>query len=796
MVMKKTSFKHLIQTIKKNIVSFLAVSFIAAISIAIYIGLQGGATATLEAADQYFKDQKLQTMELVGATGISKEDIDEIAGWDNVDEVEGGYSVMVTIENERERIAVQALSICDDINVPVVVEGELPENADEMAIEERFAMERGLKVGDTIELLHQGDLLESEFRITAIINQSNFCCAKIDEVRGNTVEGLGVAAYYIGLSESAFNKEYYGGRFTKAYLYTDKLDELYSFSDEYEKESEAILKQFEEQAKNNGKSDWTFSVREDIGDIRAMTTLVDSIYGLSYVMSILFVMVAVIVCYAAISRMIFEQRNLVGAQKALGFTSGEILKHYMLYNLIGALIGILLGCLVGVFIAEKIVVVIFSGEFLLPDIPLVFTWKEALAAALVCIGIFLATTYIACAKLVRQPAIVLLKEEIKERKKGFFFEKSKAYKRLKLYSRTMIKNVLNDKARMLTTVVGVVGCISLLVVCFSLKMGIENSSIRQFDDYFLYENRLVFDSSLGNLQDFESVLDENSISHIAIQDKVKNFQIEEGKWENGHIVTCDDFNKLKDFMVLEDIGTGKLANIPENGMLVSRKCAEVYDLSEGSSVKFPDDTGTMKEFEIVGVIEHYLPYTLFVTTDKYYEEVMGEKADACVILLKGNIDGLYEQICDIEGYMSLKDNSELQANADQVNMVIGLCLALAAIMAVLVLLNQITMNINQRARELAVMRINGYTMKETKAYIYKDNVILTAIGLLIGCGCGAGIGYLSIVLLEGDVNRYVRDVNPIACLLGVAVGIIFAVIVNVIALKKVHTLNLTNVNGN
>ncbi len=794
--MRKTAIKHLMKTIQKNAVSFLAVSFIAAISIAIYIGLQGGATATLKAADTYFKNQKLQTIEITSAIGISSKELEQIGNWENVDMVEGGYTAMVTMDTQKERITLQAISICEELNVPIVVEGTLPNEADEVAIEERFAKEKDLKVGDIIELSHQENLLENKFRITAIINQANFCCAKIDEVRGNTYEGLGVASYYIGLPKEAFDKTYYGMGVTKAYLYTSSLDEYYSFSDKYERESEKLLEQFEQQAESMDRSDWTFSVRDDMGDLRAMRILVDSIYGLSYVMSILFVMVAVIVCYAAISRMIFEQRNLIGAQKALGFTSGEILRHYMTYNLIGALLGIILGNLIGVFIAEKIVVSIFSGEFLLPKIPLIFTWKEALLSGLVCIVIFLTTTYLACAKLVRKPAITLLREEIKERKKGFFFEQFKTYRKLNLYSRTMIKNVLNDKARMLTTIVGVIGCISLLVVCFSLKMGIENSSKKQFDEYFLYENRLVFDSRLGNAEEFETVLKKNGISYINIQDKVKNFQIEEGKWENGHIVTCDDFDALQQFMVLEDVDSKKAADVPESGMLISRKCAEVYDLSIGSVVQFPNFMGEMKEFQIVGIIEHYLSYPLFVTTDSHYEEIMGEKPDACVFLLKGSIDGLYEQICQVDGYMSLKDNSELYANADQVNMVIALCLALAAIMALLVLLNQITMNISQRARELAVMRINGYTMKETKAYIYKDNVILTAIGLLLGCVCGSGIGYLSIILLEGEVNRYVRSVNPIACLLGVGVGIVFAVIVNVIALQKIHTLNLTNVNGN
>ena len=100
----------------------------------------------------------------------------------------------------------------------------------------------------------------------------------------------------------------------------------------------------------------------------------------------------------------------------------------------------------------------------------------------------------------------------------------------------MIKNVLSDKQRMMTTIMGVVGCISLLVICFSLKLAIENAPVIQFDKYFLYDNRLVIDSSVGSREDFEAVLKEEGISYTVIQDKLKTFRVNQGDWESAHIV--------------------------------------------------------------------------------------------------------------------------------------------------------------------------------------------------------------------------------------------------------------------
>lgn len=922
MVKGKARTKYLLRTIRKNGVPFFAVAFIAATSIAIFLGLQSSATAILKEADRYFVENRLESLEITCANGITQEDIDAIAGWDGVDAVEGGYSAMALMDSESEKITIQARSLCSDMNDAVVLEGTLPSASDEAAVEQIFAEEQGIQIGDEITLEHDGKFVSDTFRVTAIVNEPFFCCATIQDARGKSTEGLGSAAYYIMLSEDAFDSSYYSDCFTTAYVKNDALDEFFYFSDDYKEQETALKEKIEElgqeraelrytflkddassaiesaeseindsekklsdglnkiqekkkeletalgeieanltvmglttdldlalaQLEQYGKAtlplrtsimeykeaekqlqdeevklkdseeelkeaktelaeskekaediqlkDWIISVRNDVGDIRGVKTIVDGIFGLSYSMSIIFLLVATVVCHAAISRMIDEQRALIGAQKALGFKSGEILKHYMLYNLLCAFLGILIGWLGSVFIVEILVIHIFKKDFLLGSIALTFAWKEALLTAGICLTVFLTATYVVCAKLVRLPATALLRGEVPTRGKSFFFEKWKAYKKLNLYSRTMIKNVLSDKGRMMTTIMGVVGCISLLVICFSLKQAIENSSVVQFEQYFLYENRLVFDSSIGSKEDFEKVLDEKEISYTVIQDKLNNFRVNGGSWENAHIVVTSDYESLEDFMLIEDIDTKSPADIPENGILVSRKCAELFELSEGSMVEFMDSEGNPKEFQVVGVIEHYLPYHLFVTTDSYFESAMGEDTDESVFLLKGDITGLYEKVCGMDGYLSLKDNSEFKEDADSVNLVILICLALSAVMALLVLLNQIVMHINRKSRELAVMRINGYSMKETKAYIYKDNIVLTILGLILGSGFGIVLSYAVIRIIETGASRYVRTPNIPACLYACAVGALFALIVNLIALRKINHLNLTNVSGN
>ncbi len=920
--MKKTQRKHLLKTVKKQAVTFFAVAFIAAVSIAIFHGFQSAAVAILDRADNYFKENNLQTLEIACANGITGEDLQEIASWEGVTAVEGGYVSSVRMKLENECISLQARSLTAGMNRPEVLEGRLPERADELAVEELLAERKGVQVGDVIRLEHDGELVKDQFTVVGIINEPAFCTVNVKDARGKATVGLGSNDFYMELLPEAFDAGYYKDCFTVAYVDSTELDGHYYFSEDYaaaekayidsleasaqqraalryeelrtevdgeltdagqeltdakaeladaqlevkdgeqeladaresildgldmlgvstdfdkalvelkdlgpvgeplmeaiaeyrdgeqklsdaraeladaEKElarAETELSEAREEAADIREEEWVISGRNDMGDVRGIQTIVDMLTGLSYAMSIVFLLVAMVICYASASKMINEQRTLIGAQKALGVSPAEILKHFMCYNLLCGGLGVVLGWILGVVVVENLVIFVFTVEFLLGKIPLRFCLWSALLAGGICLAIFIVATYVTCAKLSKLPAISLLRGEEPGYGKARFFESWGVYKRMNLYSRTMIKNVLNDKGRMLVTIMGVVGCTSLMVSCMSLKMGIENGSIRHFEEYFLYDHRLIVDTEAGETEDFEEVLKAQGLSYTLVHDKMENFRVNGGNWENSHLIAIGDKDAVEDFIYIEDIETKERLKAPDDGLLVSRRAAERFGLEAGSTVEIMDEKGVAREFRIAGVMEHYLTYHLFLTGESYYEEVMGKETDNCVFLLKGDVTGLLEQVSGMPGFLSLSDNSAYANNADVHNMVIAICTALSAALAVLVLLNQITMYINRKARELAVMRVNGYTTRQTKAYVYKDNIVLTLVGLLLGCVLGVALGYLDIRIIETGACRYVRDPNLIACGLSCLIGGVFALIVNVVALKRIDKLNLTNVSSN
>lgn len=888
MVMKRTQKTYLFRTIKKNIVSFLAVALMVATGISIYLGDFSAAKAILERANDYFIENKLQSLEVSSVYGITEEDLEAIAELDDVDAVEGGYSsvVLLDADNDTGKMQVQAYSLLDSMNVPIVLEGTLPTTWKETAIEQKMAEKEGIQVGDTITIEHDGELKTNTFVVSAIINQPSFCCARALDSRGMSNIGIGDVQYYIGLLKEAFETSHFSECYTTAYIKNYDLDTYFYFSDEYKekeavfkeqveslgkeraslrleeeiREAENLLKDYDsimesskelveeligvevagfdwddarEQLKDSGRfekyylkiidelenaqqkitdakdefkqakedaeqmeEEWVVSVRNDIGDIRSIDIIVEGLYGLGYSMALIFIFVSMIVCYSAISRMINEQRARIGMQKALGFSSKEILRHYMGYSIICGLVGVLEGWISSVFSVQALSLDIYEDVFLMGNIPYSFDWRQAIIISIFFMIIFILTSVFACKKEIALPATDLLRGELPEKEKPFAFETWGAYQKLKLYHRSMIKNVLGDKPRMMTTIVGVAGCIILLVISFTMLITMEESTQVQFEKYFLYGNRLVVDSDKADFEEFEAVLKEENIQYTRIQDKVKLYREEGGNWQGAHMVAVSNAEELKEFMVLEDPDARQMVELPEEGMLVSLKCTEYHNLENGSVLEIMGNDGEIRKVTQAGVIEHYLGYNLFVVSESYYEEVMGEEADLCVFLLKGNVDGLYEKVKNLDGFLSIRDNSEYEGMGDALTMVVLICFVFAAIMAVLVMLNQNVMHISRKAKELSVMRINGFTLKETENFVSRDNFVLTAMGILAGWIAGAGLGYVVTMVTEVAFTHYVRTPSIRACLISGVIGAVFAYLMNKIALRRIRRLNLTDVNAN
>ena len=511
-------------------------------------------------------------------------------------------------------------------------------------------------------------------------------------------------------------------------------------------------------------------------------------------MAILFVFVGLMVCYTSVSRNVHESQVATGVQKALGFRRKEITAHYLLYSVLAVGVGIVSGGLLGYFVIETIVNQAYQRLFVFSTIVNVFRIQEVLMISAVEMALILLATWLSCNKLLKKPAIELLRGESASYGRTRFYEKTKWWKKLSLYTQTTINNLANDRPRVIATLVGVAGCTALVVAGMSLQLSLANTPEKHFEEIWTFDVRLVSDSAVeGAQENLCSVLDGEGVSYTSVRQEAIFIKDIDGKLLKADLIVPETQSGLLGFIRLKDYKTKKPLDIPEDGVIISRSYEKHHDIHVGDTINLFDMNGVSHESKVVAVSEHYLSSSQLVMSRSCYENMMLKELVSNTIFLNyGESDPaeVQEKLSQTDGYFSLTDEHAkwvgiFAAALKSTTLVVYICLFLSAVMALLVLLNLNVVAISEKKRELIIMRINGFSIGETKKYVYRDNIFLTAIGIMLGIGIGIGISIWMLNVLQGESDNFLTEPNLIACLTGAGLSIVFAIITNMIALRKI-----------
>lgn len=539
---------------------------------------------------------------------------------------------------------------------------------------------------------------------------------------------------------------------------------------------------------------WTLQKRADNPGYAAAKKCAISSTKLCFSMAILFVFVGLMVCYTSVSRNVHESQVATGVQKALGFRRKEITAHYLLYSLLAVGVGIVSGGLLGYFVIETIVNQAYRRLFVFSTIVNVFRIPDAIAISTVEMVLILFATWLSCNKLLKKPAIELLRGDTGSLGRTHFYEKTKWWNKLSLYTQSTINNLVNDKPRVIATLVGVAGCTALVVAGMSLQLSLANTPEKHFEEIWTFDARLVIDSAVeGGQENLCSVLDGEGVSYTSVRQEAIFIKDTEGKLLKADLIVPETQSGLLGFISLKDYKTKKPLDIPEDGVIISRSYEKHHDIHVGDTINLLDMNGVSHESKVVAVSEHYLSSSQLVMSRSCYENMMLKELVSNTIFLNyGESDPaeVQEKLSQTDGYFSLTDEHAkwvgiFAAALKSTTLVVYICLFLSAVMALLVLLNLNVVAISEKKRELIIMRINGFSIGETKKYVYRDNIILTAIGILLGIGIGIGISIWMLNVLQGESDNFLTEPNLIACLSGAGLCIVFAIITNMIALRKI-----------
>lgn len=546
---------------------------------------------------------------------------------------------------------------------------------------------------------------------------------------------------------------------------------------------------------------WTVQIRTDNPSVATAKFYAQSSRRLCYSMALLFVFVGLMVCFTSITRSINESQTIAGVQKALGFRSREILAHYMAYSLLAAAIGVLVGYALGFFGIESVVNDAYAKLYVIGAITNVYLVPEALVIAVVELALIALATWLPCRKLLRRPAVELLKGENYAGGRTRFYEKWRVWQRMSLYTQTTVNNLMNDGARIIATLVGITGCTALIIISLSLRSSILSTPVRHFERIWIYDASLVSDTAVpGGHQALEQVLDESGADYTSVRREAVYIRDETGTLNKADLIVPEDAEDLRAFIHLDDYRTGRPLSLTDDGVIVSYTYAKHYGLKAGDTLHLLDTAGRSHDCVVSGISQHYLSSMQVVMTPSCYQHLMGWAAQSNTLYLRygaADRNAVAQKLQTTEGYFSLTDESakwiaKFQEFSGSVMLVVYIGLSLSVTMALLVLLNLNIVCVNEKTNELVVMRINGFSIRAVKAYLYRDNIVLTVLGILGGVGIGLALGRCVLEILQKIGDNFYTTPNLTDCLIGAGLAALFSLATNLIALRRVNTLSVSD----
>ena len=556
-------------------------------------------------------------------------------------------------------------------------------------------------------------------------------------------------------------------------------------------EAEAEVYDFTEDAKC-----YVFS-RSDINPGYASyaedTERVDNI---AKVFPIFFILIAALVCICTMTRMIESQRTEIGTFKALGFGRGAIAAQYIIYAAAASVIGSIVGVCVGLPLIPRVVFGAYEAMYDIPYIITPFKWDYmigCLIVSMLCTGL---SAFIAArAELIANPAKLMRPKPPKSGKRILLERIPFLWKHFSFTQKVTFRNLLRYKSRFFMTVIGIAGCTGLLVAGFGLQYSMSSIVDKQFGEIFRYDLLAAVDTEADE-EDKNQLIDlfnssQTVLSNMGAYQEAKDVYFGEATVEDCYIFAPDNIDNLEKYITLRERKTGNKLTIPNESAIINEKLAKLLGASVGDEIEI---IGGAEPVRIAGITENYTNHYVFLSKETCMK-LFGEN-DSNVILINLSRDADKTELST-----ALLANNSVQAVSftedgtkkfhdliESMNMVVILIICFAGALAFVILFNLVTININERTRELATIKVLGFYDGETSAYIYRENVISTIIGILFGLLLGVLLEKFVLDTAEVESVMFNPEIAPYCFVYAAIITAVFAFIVNFtmhFSLKKI-----------
>jgi putative ABC transport system permease protein len=612
-------------------------------------------------------------------------------------------------------------------------------------------------------------------------------------IRQNVVDTITkqYETYYPGMDVSAMIEPYVTPAYEKAVLQFD-FESVYA---EYDKMMEETLA-------DSDDWEWYVLTRESSYSFRDYESSANRMKAIATVFPLFFIIVAGLVCLTTMTRMVEEQRGLIGTYKALGYGKGTIALKYVSYALAASLVGGIIGCIIGLRLFPYIIYDSWNIIYQLPSITYASHALLSVVAVLSLVLVTLIATLYSCYYELSEEPSVLMRPKAPKSGKKILLEHTFIWKHMSFTRKVTMRNIFLYKKRFFMTVIGIAGCGALITAGFGIKDSVQSIIDNQYGQIIHYDDILVFNNnadteSIKNVADNiakdeyykDSLMDYAYTSDVKVSGQSDDYSTE--------ITVVSNEQDYKDFVTFRSRKDKSELELTDSGVIITEKLAKDLSVKAGDTILIQDDNNKQVSVNVTGVMEMYINNYIFMTSD-YFNQVFGYTPDNNRILGKLTGDDETVQAAIGDRYLtdsSVKSLTFVKANISRfenmiqsLDLVTWVLIISAGMLAFVVLYNLTNVNISERIREIATIKVLGFYDTEVGEYVYRENIILTLIGGVFGLLLGVALHSYIMTTIELDGVMFGTKINISSFLISYGITILFSLLINLImypSLKKI-----------
>ena len=818
--MKTKLLKHIFMKIKDNYKRFLSLICMAFLGVGFYAGIQSSSPDMLKTLDNFYDENNVYDISVISNVGLTEDDLLKLSKIKNVELAINIQEKDTYLEIEENNYVVKLIEYNSQMNNVYIKEGRLPKNNNEVSVDNSLLENNNLKLGDNITIDGK------KYSIVGNVISPLYFSAE----RPNSNLGSGKVDYYIYVYNGSLDLEAYSNIYitvkgAKKYLTNSdsykklinnvkkdidlikdkqqdiRYDELYSdiieTSEMYDisiDESKFI------------KPKWYIYDRLDNTSYKELINASDNLKKIGNIFPIIFFAISVLVSLISMMRMIEEDRVENGTLKSLGYNSFHITLKYVIYSLLATTIGSSVGAIFGSYMIPSVIWNIYKKIFFIPKFIYLLKSDYNALGLWICILCICGTSIIVCIKNLREvPANLMRPKAPKSGKKILLERINFIWKKLKFSDKITIRNIFRYKSRVITTILGIAGCTSLILAGFGLKDSIKDVTDFQFNNIIKYDKLLMTNESINQIDIEKELLNDDKVENFTNVNTQNIKVLFNDEQQEVTMITPDDFNNISKSISLIDLKTNNVIdNISDNSCIISEKTAKLLDIDVGDKISLLDNDNNKYDIKVSYIIKNYINQYLYINKNTYNNLFNNYKINSILISLKDEDKNSkeFDKKYISNGYaLTIVDNDDIKSSMNDmlgsIDSIVAILIIAAASLAFVVLYNLSNINISERKREIATLKVLGFYPSEVDKYINRETVLLTILGIGIGLLFGSYLSHFIISTCEPDYIMFDRHVYTLSYFYSLFITVIFTIIVTIVThfnLKKINMVtSLKNV---